>query len=69
MELLFADPADGDWTPKCRKGADSLYNAGTTNGVDLPTKDLRGNPRLHGRKVDVGCYECYFSVGTLIFIR
>ena len=66
LELMFADPAEGDWTPKCRKGVDSLYNAGTTNGVDLPAKDLRGNPRLHGRKVDIGCYETTYGLGLSI---
>ena len=69
LEMMFADPAALNWTPKCRKGEDSLYNAGTTNGVDLPAKDLRGNPRLHGRKVDIGCYETTYGLGLSIRVK
>ena len=69
LELMFADPAALNWTPKCRKGADSLYNAGTTEDIDLPAKDLRGNPRLHGRKVDIGCYETTYGIGLLLLVQ
>ena len=69
LELMFADPAALNWTPKCRKGADSLYNAGTTEDINLPAKDLRGNPRLHGRKVDIGCYETTHGIGLLLLVQ
>ena len=69
LGLMFVDPEGGNRTPKCRKGVDSLYNAGTTENVDLPAKDLRGNPRLRGRKVDIGCYETTYDLGLIILVK
>ncbi len=51
---MFESATDGKWLPK----ADGiLKNAGTTSNLDVPTLDLRGNPRIHGNAIDVGCYE------------
>ena len=45
-------------------------NKGTTSGLTLlPSVDLAGNPRVFGRKIDVGCYECQSEIGTTISFR
>ena len=45
-------------------------NKGTTSGLTLlPSVDLAGNPRVFGRKIDVGCYECQTVLGFSFRIR
>jgi hypothetical protein len=31
--------------------------------------DLAGNRRLHGRRIDIGCFECPSSPGLVIIIQ
>ncbi len=51
---MFESVTDGKWLPK----ADGiLKNAGTTEGLVVPSIDLKGNPRIRGTAIDVGCYE------------
>lgn len=42
-------------------------------GVEIPRfangVDLAGNPRVHGRGIDIGCYECQTAPGLTIFVR
>lgn len=42
-------------------------------GVEIPRfadgVDLAGNPRVHGREIDIGCYECQTAPGLTIFVR
>ena len=45
-------------------------NKGTTSGLTLlPSVDLAGNPRVFGRKIDIGCYECQSEIGMTISFR
>lgn len=62
---MFESASLGNYRP-LRGGI--LENAGTANGLVLPTTDLKGNPRVHGAAVDVGCYELT-SAGFLIRVR
>ena len=51
---MFESVTDGKWLPK----ADGiLKNEGTTEGLAVPSIDLKGNPRIRGNAIDVGCYE------------
>ena len=45
------------------------YNAGVNLGWEKDGKDLGGNPRLFGKRVDMGCYECQKGLGLLIFVK
>ncbi len=63
---IFQDAAHGDYT----FGSSSpLLNA----GVRLPwmedAMDLAGNPRLFGRRPDIGCYESSARAQTIILLR
>lgn len=57
---------DGAYTPN----ASSLLRDA---GVEIPRfangVDLAGNPRVHGREIDIGCYECQTVPGLTIFVR
>jgi len=50
----FVNPAGGDFSLK--RGS-SWINAGTQQGVMLPSFDYRGNPRVQGGAVDIGPIE------------
>ena len=45
------------------------YNSGVNLGWEKEGKDLDGNPRLFGRRIDMGCYECQKGLGLLIFVK
>ena len=56
---LFVAPSDSitaDWSLQI---GSPCINAGTpdTTGLDLPTTDLAGNPRIIGGHIDIGAYE------------
>lgn len=68
----------------CKAGTrDSFFKAGAyapdassllrNAGVEIPRfadgVDLAGNPRVHGREIDIGCYECQTAPGLTIFVR
>lgn len=41
-------------------------------GDDTPTiqaVDLDGNPRVVGKRPDLGCYECPFGPGLMLLVR
>ena len=61
---LFEDFAHGNFTP--RSGG-LLYNKGNTPSV-LPAVDLAGNPRVFGKGIDIGCYECQKKPGVAIIV-
>lgn len=65
VDEMFASVTDGRWLP-LPDGL--LINAGTTSGLAVPSTDLRGNPRIRGDAIDVGCYEDAV-VGFVIRIR
>ena len=65
LEEMFENPTDGKWLPKA---GGILDNAGTAENLAVPSVDLRGNPRIHGDAIDVGCYEIA-AFGFIIRIR
>ena len=65
VDEMFVNANDGKWQPL---PGGLLANAGTTDGLAVPAVDLKGNPRIHGDAIDVGCYEVY-SAGFFIRIR
>lgn len=71
LELMFADPAEGDWTPRFQDGVrgEVLYNHGTLEGVVPPAFDLGGNPRVHRGKIDIGAYEVQHGPGFWMFVK
>lgn len=57
VDPLFTDEAGRDYTllsnsPAIGAGDDSYFT-----GLDANTRDLTGNPRLSGSKIDIGAYE------------
>ena len=64
---VFRDFAGGDFQIKPGSPA---ANKGTTSGLALlPSVDLAGNPRVFGKAIDVGCYECQTVLGFSFRIR
>lgn len=61
---FFSDYDHGDYTIPANS---PLKDAGTTENVDLPSKDLGGNDRVTGDTVDIGAYEVDTSSSTLTF--
>ena len=61
---FFSDFDHGDYSIPA---SSPLKDAGTTEGVVLPAKDLAGKDRVLGDKVDIGAYEVDTSVSTLTF--
>lgn len=53
------------WPYQLTSGS-TLVNAGTTLTWMTGTTDLRGNPRLFGRIVDIGCFERQIGGATLL---
>ena len=62
---IFENFVAGDFIPKL---GGLLYNKGNIPSV-LPAVDLAGNPRVFGRKIDIGCYECQSEIGMTISFR
>ena len=63
---IFKDFAAGDFritaaSPAANKGVLFDWMDGAT--------DLSGNPRVFGKKPDIGCYECQASTPTLLIMR
>ena len=63
---LFRDVGAGDFELKPDSPA---RNAGTLRSWMAGALDLAGAPRIHGRAVDLGCYECYLPLGTVLSLR
>lgn len=63
---VFKDFAGGDFSirPGC-----SAYNKGTDNLALAPSVDLAGNPRMFGKSIDIGCYECQRKPGFALVVR
>ena len=68
--MKFADAANGDYTPTTRSAA---YDAGCQEPWLLSLvgdKDLAGNPRVFGKRVDIGAYECQkLKPGVMLIFR
>lgn len=54
VAALFNDWDNGDYTTTA---GSPLVNAGLSDSVDLPAKDLLGQKRVIGGEVDIGAYE------------
>ena len=65
VDDMFENFAAGDFVPKV---GGLLYNKGTNPSV-LPAVDLAGNPRVFGRAIDIGCYECQRKFGFSVLIK
>ena len=69
-DVKFADAANGDYTPTTRSAA---YDAGCQEPWLLSLvgdKDLAGNPRVFGKRVDIGAYECQkLKPGVMLIFR
>lgn len=65
VDDIFEDFAAGDFVPKV-KGL--LYNRGNSPSI-LPAVDLAGKPRVFGRAIDIGCYECQRKPGVALILR
>ena len=64
---LFKNFAKGDFRPS---PSGKAYNAGTTSGLTLlPSVDLAGKPRIFGKAIDVGCYECQTLPRTIMIVK
>jgi hypothetical protein len=64
---LFKNFAKGDFRPNSNGKA---YNGGTNSGLTLlPSIDLAGNPRIFGKAIDVGCYECQTHPRLIIVVH
>ena len=67
--MRFADAANGDYTPTTRS---PLYGAGCQEPWLLSfvgATDLAGNPRVFGKGVDIGAYECQkLKPGTMLLV-
>lgn len=63
---LFRNPAAGDYTLKPGSVA---CNRGTSSLTLRPSVDLAGRPRVFGKAIDIGCYECPLKAGFIISIR
>ena len=64
--VLFNDFVNGGFTIKPGSAA---YNKGTTSGLALlPAVDLAGNPRVFGKGIDIGCYECQRKPGAALVV-
>ena len=65
-EAFFADFANGDFSLSLTSRA---RNKGAISGLTLlPAVDLAGNPRVFGRGIDVGCYECQKKPGVAVIL-
>ena len=69
-DMRFADAANGDYTPTTRS---PLYDAGCQEPWLLSllgATDLAGNPRVFGKGVDIGAYECQkLKPGTIVIVE
>ena len=65
-EGLFKDFLRGDF--RLRPGC-AASNKGTSNVNFLPSADLAGKPRVYGKAIDIGCYECQVAAGTLFIVQ
>ena len=65
LDAMFRGYAAGDYNPKI---GGALVNRGATF-PDVPAYDLAGNPRVFGKAIDIGCYECQRKPGVVIVVR
>lgn len=74
--------ADKAWLSNCQVGGTGLFEPGSLlprlwgqlwgkgdNAAVSEATDLRGNPRIVGRNVDIGCYESVCLPGLMLIVR
>ncbi len=64
---VFRNFSGGDFRLKSGSAA---YDKGASSGLTLqPSVDLAGKPRIYGKAIDIGCYECQSLPRTMIIMR
>ena len=63
---LFADVAAENFALTLRS---PCRNAGSNDAIVAGARDLDGNPRVYGRRVDMGCYELQQGLGLMLLFR
>ena len=63
---LFKKAANGGYR---LTGASPARNAGVNQSWMVDALDLDGNPRIIGKKVDMGCFECTSGAATMLLMR
>ena len=53
-EFLYSDEQEGNY--RLIQGSPAI-DAGNNDAVNLPEKDLDGEPRIQGNNIDMGAYE------------
>ena len=67
IDRIFMDFASGDFMIGTQSAA---RNKGTASGLALtPSVDLLGKPRVFGKAIDIGCYECQRRPGGFFLVR
>ena len=61
---IFNNFVNGDFRPKT---GGALYDKGVDPSV-IPSVDLAGKPRVFGKAIDIGCYECQSKPHTMIIM-
>ena len=65
LARIFNNFANGDYRPRV---GGALYDKGREPFTAV-TVDLAGNPRVFGKAIDIGCYECQSQPHTVILMR
>ena len=65
LARIFNNFANGDYRPRV---GGALYDKGREPFTAV-TVDLVGNPRVFGKAIDIGCYECQSQPRTMIIMR
>ncbi len=65
VSAMFRNFAAGDFRPLT---AGILYNKGIAASV-ASAVDLAGAPRVYGKAIDIGCYECQHDPATILIVR
>ena len=65
VDGIFRDFGKGDFTPLT---GGALFNKGNTPSVAVSV-DLAGRPRVYGKAIDIGCYECQRNAGLVLIFR
>lgn len=62
---MFRDFGKGDFRPL---PGGALFDKGVTPTISTSV-DLAGNPRIFGKTIDVGCYECQTKPHTILLVK
>lgn len=63
---MFANPAGGDFRPLA---GGPLMDGGNADGLQLSAVDLAGKPRVVGKCIDIGAWECQAMRGLMLMIK